>query len=88
MKKPWQFIEPLPQNSPLFHGPVVRHKGHTFMRHNAYKGRDTLVRVSFRCKVCGLAAMADKCGLVWKNWTGDGTRLTCGEQVAKEVMDS
>jgi len=90
VKKPWQFIERKPTAPPVLQGPAVRHKGHTFMRHNTYKGGriPQEVRVSFRCKVCGLAAIAEKHGQAWKEWSGEGTQTTCGEQIAKEVMDS
>lgn len=70
-------------------GPAVKHKGHTFLRHNTYKGGlDSRTRVSFRCSVCGLAAIAEKHGTQWKEWSGDGTQTSCGDQIAKEVMES
>jgi hypothetical protein len=74
---------------PTLHGPVVRHNGHTLLHHNHYgKGLSSIERVSFRCKVCGLAAAADKYGNQWKNWIGNGAETSCGDAVAKEVMES
>ncbi len=67
----------------------ARHNGHTFYRHREYKGGlDPQVRVSFRCEVCGLAAIADKCGVQWKNWSGPGAQTSCGDAIAREVMES
>jgi hypothetical protein len=61
----------------------ARHNGHTFHLQNEYGGQ-----VSFRCDVCGLAAIAEKHGGQLKNWLGAGAETSCGDAIAKEVMES
>ena len=68
---------------------VVRHNQHVFTRNHVYSGGlDPQIRVSFICQRCGLKAAADRVGQVWKNWIGEGAKTSCGDQIAKQVMES
>ncbi len=74
----------------MIRGPrIVRHNQHVFARNHTYQGGVVpQERVSFICQRCGLKAAADRVGQVWKNWIGDGARTSCGDQTAKQVMES
>lgn len=78
-------------NAMKLRGPkIVRHNQHVFSRDLTqvrYFRLDTNARFFFVCRRCGLRAMADRLGQFWKNWSGEGSRISCGDQIAKQVHD-
>jgi len=64
---------------------VVRHRGHTFMCDFQFR----LVGVSyhFRCHVCGEEAHAHPKDDKYVNWEKWPEMATCGENVARKVME-
>ena len=64
---------------------VVRHKGHTFMCD--YQFRVVGVYYSFTCKVCGEVAHARPKDDKWANWGNWPEMNTCGENIARKVME-
>jgi len=68
---------------------IVRHKGHTFKSTGSDRSvSEVNLHVFFTCMVCGCLATAEQHGNFWRDWKGAGTKVSCGEVVASEVMDS
>ena len=67
---------------------IVKHNGHTFELQKTTRKTfgDVNSWGSFKCKVCGLSAGAER--NAWREWYGEGSEIHCGIAVAKEVMDS
>ena len=67
---------------------VVRHNQHTFVKHHTYEGQlYSITRVTFQCKVCGLCAIADRINNNFRNWAGEGSKISCGDRVCSIVMN-